>query len=84
MLLRLVVGGTVGRWLPNLSATALGIPDPDAARAVQLVTWVLSLHALVVVPMIIDNVYLLVQARSRRRCRLYQAGFPTARAQGNP
>lgn len=44
--------------------------DPHAARAVQLVTWVLSLHALVVVPLIIDDVYLLVRSGSRRRQRL--------------
>lgn len=67
LLFWLVMGGTVQRWLPGLSTAALGISDPRAARTVGLVTWILSLHALLLVPSIIDNIYQLVRRRSRSR-----------------
>ena len=66
LLFWLVMGGAVQRWLPGLSAAALGISEPRAARTVHLVTWVLSLHALMFVPSIIDNIYQLVR---RGGCR---------------
>ncbi len=62
----LIIGGTVERWLPGLSAAALGISEPRAARTVDLVTWVLSLHALIIVPLIIDNIYRLARRSGRR------------------
>ena len=62
LLFWLVMGGTIQRWLPGLSAAALGISEPRAARMVDLVTWILSLHALIFVPSIIDNIYRLVQS----------------------
>ena len=61
LLFWLVMGGTAQRWLPGLSAAALGISEPRAARTVDLVTWILSLHALLFVPSIIDNIYQLVR-----------------------
>ena len=67
LLFRLIAVGTVARWLPGLPAAALGISEPHAARTVELVTWFLALHALLVVPSIIDDIYLLAQAGSRRR-----------------
>lgn len=75
LLVRLVMAGTVARWLSGLSAGALGLSDPHAARTVALVTWCLALHALILVPSIIDNLYLLAQAGHRRRRRL-QDGLP--------
>ena len=66
LLFGLITGGTVERWLPGLSTAALGISDPRVARTVILVTWILSLHALMLVPSIIDNVYQLVRRRGRR------------------
>jgi len=61
LLFWLVLGGTVQRWLPGLSTAALGISDTRAARTVNLVAWILSLHALLFVPSIIDNIYRLVR-----------------------
>jgi len=66
LLFWLVMGGMVQRWLPGLSAAALGISEPRAAKTVDLVTWVLSLHALIFVPLIIDNIYRLVRRGGRR------------------
>ena len=66
LLLWLVMGGTVQRWLPGLSTAALGIPDPRAARIIDLVALVLSLHALMFVPSIIDDIYQLVRRGGRR------------------
>jgi hypothetical protein len=60
------MGGTVQRWLPGLSAAGLGITEPRAVRTVSLVTWILSLHALLFVPSIIDNIYRLVRREGRR------------------
>ena len=68
LLFWLVMGGTVQRWLPGLSTAALGISDPRAARTIDLVALILSLHALIFVPSIIDNIYQLVR-RERRRDR---------------
>ena len=61
LVFRLVLEGTVQRWLPGLSTAALGISEPRASRTLDLVSWVLSLQALMFVPSIIDNVYLLVR-----------------------
>jgi anti-sigma factor RsiW len=66
LLLWLVLAGTVRRWLPGLSADALGISAPRAARTVDLIAWVLSLHALAVVPSIIDGIYRVARGRGRR------------------
>jgi anti-sigma factor RsiW len=62
----LVLGGTVQRWLPGLSTAALGITEPRAARAVDLLATILSLYSLMLVPSIIDNIYLLVRKGGRR------------------
>jgi anti-sigma factor RsiW len=67
LLFRLVLGGTVQRWLPGLSTAALGISEPRAARTLELVTWIVSLHALMLGPSIIDNIYLLMRRGGRRR-----------------
>jgi anti-sigma factor RsiW len=75
LLLWLVMGGTVQRWLPGLSTTALGISDPRAARTVDLVALILSLHALMFVPSIIDNIYQLVRRGGRRTRSGSSAGF---------
>lgn len=66
LLFWLVMGGTVQRWLPGLSAAGLGITEPRAARTVDLVTWILALYSLLFVPSIIDNIYRLVQRGGRR------------------
>jgi len=60
LLFGLVMGGPARSWLPDLSA-ALGIPGPSAARTAGLVVSILSLHALLFVPSIIDNIYRLVR-----------------------
>jgi anti-sigma factor RsiW len=75
LLLWLVLGGTVRRWLPGLSTAALGISDPRAARIIDLVALILSLHALMFVPSIIDNIYQLVQSGGRRTHPGPSAGF---------
>ncbi len=62
----LVFGGTVQRLLPGLSTAALGITEPQAARAVDFLVTILSLCSLILVPSIIDNIYLLVRRSSRR------------------
>lgn len=62
----LVLGGAVQSWLPGLSTAALGISEPRAARIVDLVALILSLHALMFVPSIIDNIYQLMQKGSRK------------------
>ena len=62
----LVLGGTVQRWLPGLSTAALGITEPGAARIIDLAAMILSLYSLMLVPSIIDNIYLLVRKGSRR------------------
>jgi anti-sigma factor RsiW len=67
LLCRLVLGGWVERWLPGLSTAALGISEPGVARTVELITWIVSLHALVLVPPIIDNIYLLVRSGGRAK-----------------
>jgi hypothetical protein len=67
VLFRLVMAGTVQRWLPGLSTAALGISEPGVARTVELVTWIVSLHALVLVPPIIDNIYVLLKRGALRR-----------------
>ena len=71
----LVMGGTIERWLPGFSAAALGISEPRAARTASLVTWIVSLHALLFVPSIIDNIYRLVRRGGRRRHPRSSAGF---------
>jgi anti-sigma factor RsiW len=75
LLLWLVMGGTVQRWLPGLSTAALGISDPRAARMIDLVALILSLHALIFVPSIIDNIYQLVRRGGRRTHSGSSAGF---------
>ena len=62
----LVMGGTVQRWLPGLSTAALGISEPRAARIVELIAVILSLYSLMLVPSIIDNIYLLVRKSGRK------------------
>ena len=74
-LLWLVMGGTVQRWLPGLSTAALGISDPRAARMIDLVALILSLHALMFVPSIIDNIYQLVRRSVRRTYPGPSTGF---------
>ena len=62
----LFVGGVIQRLLPGLSTADLGISDPRAARTVEIVALVLSLHALLLIPSIIENIYQLVRRRGRR------------------
>jgi hypothetical protein len=75
LLLWLVIGGTAQRWLPGLSTAALGISNPRAARTIDLVALILSLHALMFVPSIIDNIYQLVRRGGRRTRPGSSAGF---------
>jgi len=75
LLIGLVLGGTVRRWLPGLSAAGLGISGPGVARTVDLVAWVLSLHSLLLVPSIIDNIYRLMRRERRRDCRVPAASL---------
>jgi len=75
LLLWLVMGGTVQRWLPGFSTAALGISDPRAARIINIVALILSLHALMFVPSIIDNIYQLVRRGGRRTRPGSSAGF---------
>lgn len=67
--------GVVQRWLPGLSAAGLGIMKPRAARTVDLVAWILSLHALLFVPSIIDNICRLKRRGGRRPHRGSRAGL---------
>jgi anti-sigma factor RsiW len=60
LLLGLVLGATAGNWIPDLSS-ALEISGPRAARTAGLIVGILSLHALLFVPSIIDNIYRLVR-----------------------
>lgn len=76
LLLWLVMGGAFKDWFPGLSAAALGISDHRAARTVGLVTWILSLHALLLVPSIIDDIYQLVQKGGRRTRPESSTGSP--------
>jgi len=62
----LVLGGTIQRWLPGLSTAALGITEPRAARIIDLIAMILSLYSLMLIPSIIDNIYLLVRKGGRR------------------
>jgi anti-sigma factor RsiW len=62
----LVLGGAVQRLLPGLSTAALGITEPRAARITDVVAMILSLCSLMLVPSIIDNIYLLVRKGGRR------------------
>jgi anti-sigma factor RsiW len=62
----LVLGGTIQRWLPGLSTVALGITEPRAVRIIDLAAMILSLYSLMLVPSIIDNIYLLVWKNSRK------------------
>jgi anti-sigma factor RsiW len=66
LLFGLALGGTVRGLLPGLSATGLGISDPGVARTVDLVVGILSLHALLFVPSIIDSIYRLARRAGRR------------------
>jgi len=75
LLFGLVMGGTVRGLLPGLSAAGLGILEPRAARTVDLVVGILSLHALLFVPSIIDNVYRLVRRAGRRGRPGLSAGY---------
>ena len=65
LLFGLLLGATAGSWIPELSA-ALGISGPRAARTAGLIVGILSLHALLFVPSIIDNIYRLVRRGGRR------------------
>ena len=75
LLFWLVEEGVVQRWLPGLSAAGLGISKPRAARTVDLVAWILSLHALLFVPSIIDNICRLKRRGGRRPDRGTRAGL---------
>jgi len=75
LLLWLVMGGTVQHWLPGFSIAALGISDPRAARMIDLVALILSLHALMFVPSIIDNIYQLVRRGGRKTHSGSSVGF---------
>jgi anti-sigma factor RsiW len=66
LLFWLAMGGTVRGLLPGLSAAGLGISDSSVARTASLVVGVLSLHALLFVPSIIDNICQLVRRTGRR------------------
>jgi anti-sigma factor RsiW len=74
LLFGLVVGSPVRSWLPDLSA-ALGIPGLSAARAARLVVLILSLHTLLLVPSIIDNIYRLMRRERRRDRRVTAASL---------
>ncbi len=71
----LVLGGAVQRWFPGLSTASLGISGSRAARTVDLIALVLSLHTLIFVPSIIDNIYRLVRRGGRRSHPGSSAGF---------
>jgi len=60
LLFGLVLGAKGGSWIPDVSA-ALGISGPRAARTAGLIAGILSLHALLFVPSIIDNIYRLAR-----------------------
>jgi anti-sigma factor RsiW len=60
-----VLGAAAGSWVSGLS-DALGVSGPRAARTAGLVVGILSLHALLFVPSIVDNVYRLVRRGGRR------------------
>jgi anti-sigma factor RsiW len=60
-----VLGAAAGSWIADLSA-ALGISGLRSARTAGLVFGILSLHTLLFVPSIIDNVYRLVRRGGRR------------------
>ena len=75
LLFRLVMGGAARGLLPGLSGAGLGISDPAVARTVDLVVGILSLHALLFVPSIIDNVYRLVRRAGRRGRPASSAGL---------
>jgi predicted anti-sigma-YlaC factor YlaD len=74
-LLWLVLRGTVERWLPGLSAAGLGISDPRAARTADLVVWILSFHALLLVPSVIDGIWGLARRDARRSRPGRASGF---------
>lgn len=61
----LALGATAGSWIPDLP-DALGISGDRAARTAGLVVGILSLHALLFVPSIVDNVYRIVRRGGRR------------------
>jgi anti-sigma factor RsiW len=61
LLFWLVMGGTAQPWLSGLSAAGPGISEPGVARTVGLITWILSLHALLFVPSIVDTICRLVR-----------------------
>jgi len=65
LLFWLVMGGIVHRGFPGFSAAALGIVKPRAVRMVDLTVWIVSLHTLLFVPSIIDNIYRLVRRNGR-------------------
>jgi hypothetical protein len=71
----LILGGAVQNWLPGLSTAALGISEPRAARIVNLVVLILSLHALIFIPSIIDNIYQLVRNGNRKTQSGSSIGF---------
>lgn len=66
LLIWLVMGGMIEGWFPGLSTAALGISNPRAARTVDIVALIFSLHSLLFIPSIIENLYQLVCRRERR------------------
>lgn len=67
LLFWLFMGETVQRWLPGLSTAALGISEPRAARTANLAIWILSLHALLFIPSIIETIYQLTTSNAAIR-----------------
>ncbi len=63
----LVAAGVIEQWFPGLSKAAYGISAPRDGRTVQIVVSILSLHALLFIPSIIENLYQLVRRRRRGR-----------------
>lgn len=71
----LVMSGTIQHWLPGLSTTAPGIANPRTARTVDIVVLIVSLHSLLFIPSIIDNLCQLIRRRGRKVSRETSIGF---------
>jgi len=61
LLFWLMCGWLLRGWAPGLSPDALGIPELRTTRAVEIILWILSLHTLLFVPSIIDDIYRLLR-----------------------
>jgi len=71
----MAMSGTIQRWLPGFSTAALEISDPQTARTVNIVAMIVSLHALLFIPSIIDNLYQLIRRRGRKVPHETSIGF---------